>query len=163
MSTDGMTFTRGTSATSGTVGTQLAIAPLGQGVAAAATGSDGSVRLVTWSVSSSGNITGLREEARAGTATEIRMIGTPLAGSNLTTAVRDGSGELMLIGWLMNDDGTNLRRAGSSRAGTASKIAMHGVQRSYPELDPRDMILTAVRDGGNELKLITWDTNLVNP
>jgi hypothetical protein len=40
---------------------------------------------------------------------------------------------------------------------------MHGVQRSYPGLDPRDMILTAVRDSGNELKLITWDTNLVNP
>jgi hypothetical protein len=163
LSSNGMTFTRGTHATSGTVGTQLAVAPLAQGVAAAATGSDGSVRFITWSASSSGNITALRDEARAGTASEIRMIGTPLAGSNLTTAVRDGSGELLLIGWLMNDDGTNLRRAGSSRAGDASKISLHGVSRSYPGLDPRDMILTAVRDGDNELKLITWDTNLVNP
>jgi len=60
-------------------------------------------------------------------------------------------------------DGTDLRRTGSSKAGAATKISLHGVSRSYPGLDPRDMVLTALRDNGGELKLITWDTNLVNP
>jgi hypothetical protein len=98
-----------------------------------------------------------------GAVTEIDLLATPHSGSNLTAAVRDSEGALRLIGVLSNDDGTNLRRVGASKAGDASQIAAAGVSRSYPGLNPRDMILTAIRDGGGNLKLISWDTNLVNP
>jgi len=77
--------------------------------------------------------------------------------------VRDASGEMMLIGWVVNNDGTDRRRTGSSKAGAATKISLDGVSRSYPGLEPRDMVLTSLRDSGGALKLITWDTNLVNP
>ena len=104
-----------------------------------------------------------RDEVVGGSVSEIRMIGTPNAGSNLTMAVRDASGEMNLIGFVVNNDGTDLRRTGSSKAGAATKISLHGVSRSYPGLDSRDMVLTSLRDGAGNLKLITWDTNLVNP
>lgn len=77
--------------------------------------------------------------------------------------MRDSEGKLRLIGLLMNGNGSNLRRIGTSKAGPASLIAAAGVSRSYYGLDPRDMILTALRDSVGNLKLITWDTNLINP
>lgn len=163
ISLDGMTVTRGTDASAGTVGTQIAVAPLVQGVAAAVRDSAGKLRLITWTVSSHGNIGTRRDAAVAGSVTEIGLLGTPLGGSNLTTFVRDSTGDMLLIGWLVNTNGTNVRRAGSSRAGAATTIAADSVYRTYPGKDPRDMLLTAMRDSAGELKLITWDTNLVNP
>jgi hypothetical protein len=163
LSSDGNTITRGTDASAGAVGPQLAVAPLAQGVAAAVRDADGDLRMTTWTVSSSGNMGAMRDDAAGGAVSEVRLQATPYASSNLTMVVRDGSGELLLVGWLANADGTNLRRAGSSEGGAATKIAVDGVGRSYPGLDPRDMILTAMRDGDGELKLVTWDTNLVVP
>jgi hypothetical protein len=163
LSANGMTITRGDDASAGTVGTQVAVAPLAQGVAAAMRDADGNLRVISWSVSSDGNIGARRDTGVAGGISEVSILGTPHAGSNLTTVVRDSTGALLLIGWAMNDNGTNLRRVGSSRAGEATKIAADGVSRSYVGLDPRDMILTAVRDSHGDLKLITWDTNLNNP
>lgn len=163
LSNDGMVFTRGTDATAGTVGTTLAVAPLASGVVAAMKDSQSNLRLVSWTVTSSGNMSTRRDEVVGGGFSEVRMIDTPNAGSNLTMALRDASGEMNLIGFVVNNDGTNLRRTGSSKAGAATKISLDGVSRSYPGLDPRDMVLTSLRDSGGNLKLITWDTNLVNP
>jgi hypothetical protein len=163
LSSDGMVFTRGTDATAGTVGTTLAIAPLASGVVAGVKDSQNNLRLISWTATSSGNMSTRRDEVVGGTVSEIRMIDTPNAASNLTVAVRDGSGEMNLIGFVVNNNGTDLRRTGSSKAGAATKISLHGVSRSYPGLDPRDMVLTALRTGSGDLKLITWDTNLVNP
>jgi hypothetical protein len=163
LSSDGMVFTRGTDATAGTVGTTLAVAPLASGVAVGMKDSQNKLRVISWTASGSGNMGARRDEVVGGGVSEIRMIDTPNAGSNLTVAVRDSSGNMLLIGFAVNNDGTDLRRTGSSKAGAATKISLHGVSRSYPGLDPRDMVLTALRDNGGELKLITWDTNLVNP
>jgi hypothetical protein len=163
LSSDGKTFLRAADASAGAVGTALAVAPLAQGVAAAVRDSEGNLRVITWSVSSNGNIGARRDTGTAGTISEVSLLGAPHAGSNLTTVVRDGSGKLLLVGWAMNGNGTNLRRVGSSEAGEASKIAADSVSRSYPGNDPRDMILTALRDSGGNLKLIGWDTNLVDP
>jgi hypothetical protein len=156
-------FTRGTDATAGTVATTLAVAPLASGVVAAVKDSQNNLRLISWTVTSSGNMSTRRDEVVGGGVSEIRVIDTPNAGSNLTVAARDASGEMNLIGFVVNSDGTALRRTGSSKAGAATKISLDGVSRSYPGLDPRDMVLTSVRDSGGNLKLITWDTNLVNP
>jgi hypothetical protein len=163
LSSDGMVFTRGTDATAGTVGTTLAVAPLSSGVVAAMKDSQNKLRLISWTVTSSGNMSTRRDAVVGGGVSEIEMIGTPNAGSNLTVAVRDTSGDMNLIGFVVNSNGTSLRRVGSTKAGAATKISLHGVSRSYPGLDPRDMVLTSMRDSAGDLKLITWDTNLVNP
>ncbi len=160
---DGSTVTRGADGSAGEVGTKIAVAPLAQGVAVAMRDAQGDLRVITWSANSAGDVGARRDTGVAGGISEVNILGTPLAGSTLTTVVRDGGGDLLLIGWAINDDGTNLRRLGSTKAGAATNIAAHGVLRSYPGQDPRDLILTALKDGDGNLKLITWDTNLVNP
>lgn len=162
IATNGSTVTRGADGSADTVGTRIAVAPLAQGVAAAVQDSQGNLRVITWSVASNGDVGVRRDTGVAGDVSEVSMLGTPLAGSNLTTVVRNSSGELLLIGWAVNDNGTNLRRVGSSLAGKATKISADGVSRTYPGNDPRDMVLTALRDTEGNLKLITWDTNLNN-
>ena len=72
-------------------------------------------------------------------------------------------GEVLIVGWAVDGNGKNLRRIGSSEAGKATHISVAGVSRSYPGKDPRDMVLTALRAKDGDLKLITWDTNLVKP
>jgi hypothetical protein len=163
ISSDGYTLTKGDEGSSGQIGYDISVAPLAQGVAVAVADSEGKLRVKTWESSAGGDITAIHDTLVEGAVTEIDLLATPLSGSNLTAAVRDSDGALRLIGVLSNGDGTNLRRVGSSKAGAASHIAAAGVSRSYPGLNPRDMILTAIRDGGGNLKLITWDTNLVNP
>jgi hypothetical protein len=124
---------------------------------------DGNLRVITWSASPVGDIGARRETSIAGGITEIAMLGTPHAGSNLTTVVRDANGDLLLVGWSIDDNGTNLRRLGSAKAGAVTHLTADGISRSYPGHDSRDMILTAVKDSDGNLKLVTWDTNLNNP
>lgn len=163
ISDDGMMLTQGEEASGGQIGYDLSAAGLAQGVAVAATDSDGKLCVQTWEASPTGDITASHDTLVEGAVSEIALLTTPLSDSNFTAAVRDATGSLRLIGLLANDDGTGLRRTGASRAGAATSIAAAGVSRSYPGLSPRDMILTAMRDSGGDLKLITWDTNLVNP
>ncbi|MGH9320011.1 MAG: hypothetical protein ACRD3V_09005, partial [Vicinamibacteria bacterium] len=163
MSDDGETLTRGQHVVAGAIGTHLAVAPLAQGVAAGVQDSDGKLRLITWSVSASGNIGQRRSTGIAGPASDIGLLRAPLGDSNLTSVVRGGDDRLYLIGWAVDGDGRGLRRLGSSRAGGASRISADVTARTYAGLDPRDMILTTLRDENGRLKLITWDTNLVNP
>jgi hypothetical protein len=163
ISSDGYTLTKGDEGSSGQIGYDISAAHLAQGVAVAVTDSEGKLRVKTWESSSGGDITAIHDTLVEGAVTEIDLFATPHSGSNLTAAVRDSEGALRLIGVLSNGDGTNLRRVGSSKAGAASHIAAAGVSRSYYGLNPRDMILTAMRDSGGDLKLISWDTNLVNP
>jgi|GEM_PF-5090566 len=162
VSSNGQTITRGESGTAGSVQSGLSVAPLAQGVAAAVRDSEGNLRVITWSANSAGDIGARRDTVFAGEVTEIDLLTAPHGGSNLTTVVR-ADGKLLLIGFAVNGDGTNLRRVGSSIAGDASNISADVVSRSYPGLDPRDMIITGVRLNSGNLKLITWDTNLVNP
>ena len=163
ISTDGRSIARGEHATASEVGNEISVASLQKGVAVAMRDSDGNLRIITWSAAASGDMGGRKETEVAGGISEVDLLTTPHGGSNLTSVVRDSDGNLLLIGWAVDGDGRNLRRIGSSEAGAASKIAAAGVARSYVGLDPRDMIMTAVRSTGGDLKLITWDTNLVNP
>lgn len=163
MSSDGATLTRGDHVVAGAVSTHIAVAPLAQGVAVAMRDAQGNLRMITWKTSSSGDIVKRHSTRVAGKATDITLLTTPLGDSNLTSVVRGGNGRLYLIGWVVANDGRNLRRVGSSRAGSASHISADVVSRSYPGLDPRDMVLTSVKDAAGNLRLITWDTNLVNP
>ena len=163
ISSNGQTITRGSSGTAGAVGGAIDVAPLAQGVAVAAPDAQNKLRLITWSTNAAGNVGTRRDTATAGGATEIQLLNAPLGQSNLTVVARGADGVLRILGWTVNDTGTNLRRVGSVKAGTASNISADMVARSYPGLDPRDMLLTAVKDKTGKLKLMAWDTNLVNP
>lgn len=165
LSSDGGTFTRRTDAAAGAIDNLVDVAPLGKGVAAAVKDADGSLRLITWSVSSSGDIGQRRQTGFGGSIDALRLLTSPNGGSNLTAVVRGAVGELRLIGWRVDDDGRKLRRLGSSKAGSASRISADVVSRSFSLQagGTRDTILTALRDSGGDLKLISWDTNLVNP
>ncbi len=161
MSTDGNTFTRGTDDRGGTIGSVLDVAPLPQGVAAAVTIGDGNLRLITWSASTSGNIVERRETRDAGKVTDIQLISAIQGSPNLTTAVR-ANGNLVMIGWAVASDGKNLRRVGSSKAGTIKNLSADVTYKSFGN-SSRDFILTSVRLANDDLKLISWDTNLHNP
>lgn len=164
ISADGRTLTPGRSVTgNGSVGQAIAVAPLANGVAAAMQDSDGNFRLITWSLDPGGNLGARRDTLTAGAVSEVRLLGAPHGGSNLTAVIRDGSGNLQLIGCAIEDDGSNVRRVGSSEAGSASRISADVTWRSYPGLDPRDMVITSLVDSAGRHKLVTWDTNLVNP
>jgi uncharacterized protein (DUF2141 family) len=162
MSDDGETLTRGRLAVAGPVISYFDVAPLAHGVAAAVRDEAGLLRIITWSVPSL-DIGPRRSTLVAGAASNISLLTAPLGGSNLTSVARGEDGRLYLIGWAVDGDGRGLRRLGSSRAGGASSISADVVARSYAGLDPRDMVLTSMKDDDGNLKLITWDTNLVNP
>ncbi len=163
MSASGLSFTRGTAGEAGTIKTGIAVAPLAAGVATAVRDVDNNLRIITWAVNANGNI-GIRHDTlAAGAVSEVQLLTAPHGSSNLTTVLRGSDGKLLLMGWAINADGSNLRRVGSSKAGGASAISADIVSRSYPGLDPRDMMLTSLRTESGDLKLITWDTNLVNP
>lgn len=136
ISADGYTITRGDAGSADEIKQDISVAALAQGVGVAVSDSDGNLRVITWESSSGGDITARRGTVVDGAVSEIDLLSTPLSGSNLTAVVRDSEGSLRLIGLLMNGDGSNLRRAGSSKAGAASRIAAAGVSRSYVGLDP---------------------------
>ena len=162
LSADGMSFTRGDSSSAGVIAADLDVAPLANGVAVAVRNSQGNLEIKTWSANANGDIGTFRGTNEAGEASEITLLTSPHGGSNLTSVVRGGDGQLYLIGWKIDSNGGNLRRLGSSRAGAASKISGDSVSRSYTD-GPRDMIVTSMRMEGGDLRLISWDTNLVNP
>jgi hypothetical protein len=163
LASDGNSFARGADGSAGRIGTAIDVEPLAQGVATAVRDDEGNLRLITWSSNTAGDIGARRDTAVAGNISEVTLLGSPHASSNLTSVVRDSEGELLLIGWRIDANGSNVRRLGSSKAGAASKVAASSVSRSYVGNDPRDMILTTLKDASGNLKLITWDTNLVEP
>jgi hypothetical protein len=81
----------------------------------------------------------------AGEATHIAVaaLGGP---PQFISAMRNGSGNLELIGWIIRDNA--LTRAGTTLAGAVSEVALTiAGQRA----------VTAVRDGSGRLFLISWD------
>lgn len=164
LSSGGTGFSAGTAANAGGIGANFDVAPLAKGVAVSVQDSGGLLRTMTWKAGPDGDL----DPARKATVVDfpvnqIRLMDTPHGASNVAGIVRNGAGDLELVAWAARDDGGGLRRIGSSVAGPVSGIAADVVSRSYPPNDPRDMIVTAMRDGDGELRLITWDTNLVDP
>ena len=73
--------------------------------------------------------------------------------ANVVTAVRDGSDNLLLIGWSVSPDG-QLQRWGDSgsQAGEVGEIAVLRVAGGVLTRD----VVTAVQDGSGNLLLIAW-------
>ncbi|MCE7922778.1 MAG: hypothetical protein DYG98_06960 [Haliscomenobacteraceae bacterium CHB4] len=163
ISSNGMSITRGQDISAGEINGKISIVAINQGACIAVGDSENNTRIITVESTSDGDIIERKSTLVLNEVREVNLLSTPNAGSNISAIVKDSEGDLRLIGLLINRDGSNLRRIGSSVAGNASQISADGVSRSYPGNSPRDMILTALSDSNGNLKLIAWDTNLNNP
>jgi hypothetical protein len=82
-----------------------------------------------------------------------RVTIAPVDDSNVVTAVRNGSGNLELIGWSVASNGTLARWGDSgSQAGSVSEISIATMDGTGPTND----VLTTVRDGSGNLLMISW-------
>lgn len=131
--------------------TEIAIEELGfYSLTAVRTGS-GDLKLINWATGSPGPVSRTGDsDDQAGEVSEVAVT----RNRNLTvTAVRDGSDDLLLISW--NDDtGTgDIARLNDThgQAGTADLIDI----KPGPAKSAADLI-TAVRTGAGNLKLISW-------
>jgi hypothetical protein len=85
----------------------------------------------------------------AGSASLIALKAFPDGSSEIVTALKNGSGNLELIGWRLSDDNKITREADSlQQAGTVDQIALTLIGRRA---------VTAVRSGSGNLLLISWD------
>ena len=150
--TDGSISRRGT-ATAGAI-SKISIARVDSSrVVTAMRDGGGNLRLITWDIGVDGSIS-RRGTATAGAISEISI--AYVRGSRIVTAMRDGGGALRLIAW---DIGTgpvdgSISRRGTATAGAISKISITHV--GIPGVG-NSRVVTAMRDGGGNLRLITWD------
>ena len=117
------------------------------GVVTALRNGSGNLMLITWAVDINGNFKRLAD-AHAG---EVSGVALSVLGNIAVTAVRNGSGNLELITWAISPDGTRITRRTDSgnQAGSVSGIAMAEAGATR--------VVTAVRNGSDNLELISWD------
>jgi hypothetical protein len=110
---------------------------------------DGSLKLIVWDISASGNqVTRLGDSgSQAGAATKIRSVMDPFG--HVVTAVRAGNKSLKLISWNISEDGNTVTRMGDSgkQAGFIGSNAL---------MVRPNGVLSAVRTKQGTLKLIDW-------
>lgn len=82
----------------------------------------------------------------AGAVSEIDL--ALVRAGRIVTAVRDGSGELAIIAWDIEQDGNKVTRRGTASAGVVGRVTVCGLGLNT--------VATAVCDGTNKLKVITW-------
>ena len=113
----------------------------------------GKLTIITWRVATFGCIRRL-DDVTAGKISEVAM--TVHGENGLVTAVRDGGGNLKLIAWNVDQAGiiTRLSDEQTGQAGTATRIA------AFPLFGSQ--LMTAVRDGSDDLKVIAWEANNLN-
>ncbi|MFN0014024.1 MAG: M23 family metallopeptidase [Saprospiraceae bacterium] len=160
---DGMSFIKGKSLDAGGVSSKISIAPLAQGACVAMVDADNNTRFITMQASAAGDIVERNETLVLTGAQEVSVLSTPVAESNLTAVVKDAENRLRIIGLLMNDDGTDLRRIGTSVGNPASQIMSDAISKPYSGNSNRDLIITAYINSSGNLELATWDTNMNNP
>jgi hypothetical protein len=111
--------------------------------------SSGRLKLISWSVNSSGSSINRSGDSgsQAGTASLIRIVA--VAADRFVVACRTSSGNLKLIGWRLNSNGSLTRLTDSAnQAGTVRDLALVALSGNR--------VVTAVRTDGGDLKLISW-------
>lgn len=107
--------------------------------------------LIVWRLESDGTLSRLNHEnAQAGEIDEIGLVA--LDASNVITTVRNGSGHLQIIGWHIDTNGNVTRWVTDGHAGDVSALAVAALGGTGSTRD----IVTAVRDGSDQLLLIVW-------
>lgn len=123
----------------------------------------GNLLLISWRLEPDGTINRLTpDDSLTGHAGEVSLVTiTPVDASNVVTAVRNGSGNLELIGWAVSQVDGSINRwvdqAGhdSAEAGEAGEIALMPFEGDGATTD----VVTAVQDGSGNLLLIVWRLN----
>ncbi|MBS4189472.1 matrixin family metalloprotease [Bacillus sp. FJAT-49705] len=113
---------------------------------------NGNLKLIAWTISPDGKkLTRLNDSGyQASEINDNALMSRP--NGIVISAVKTEDGILKLIAWKLESNG--ITRAGSSaeQAGTASLITI--CQEAFIDYAP---IVTAVRDGNDNIKLISWD------
>jgi hypothetical protein len=145
---------RAGTATAGTA-QEVALALIGRRAVTAVRSGSNDLLLISWDVPSGmQSITRLHDTGKA--AGEASNIAIAAIGSNMMiTAMRDGSGELLLICWRLNADGS-ISRLGESnppgkprQAGAVDLVTIVALANN--------LVVTAVRNGSGNLELIAWN------
>jgi hypothetical protein len=158
-SSDGATMQRLGSTSAGSA-TQISLCTLGDLVFTSVRNGAGNLEIISWRAHSNGTIDRL-DTARAGRVEGISSaLSFDASGAQyLTTAVRNGSGELELIDWKVQTSGV-LLRASSVIAGTSSLTRVCSAWNSRNpgavNPSPHTVLVTALRDGSSDLELISW-------
>lgn len=133
------------------VASDLAIAAGSMFVTACRTQS-GDLKLISWTIDNTGSAIIRRGDSgtAAGEATQIDIVS--LSPSLFLTACRTGAGNLKLISWRLNGDGSfsRLRDSGDA-AGAISEVSLCALSGNR--------VATGVRDGNGKLKVITWSVS----
>ena len=133
---------------------EVALAVLDRGVVTAIRSDSNRLRLDSWQVSPDlSAITWLHETGTAAGEADL-ITAAVLIPDLIVTAVRNGSGKLLLIVWRLKTDGTLSRlNHENNQAGEIDQIALAALDSSH--------VVTAVRNGSGNLQVIGWtiDTN----
>ncbi|MFN2589068.1 MAG: hypothetical protein ABR613_13260 [Actinomycetota bacterium] len=150
---DGKVKRLGDSGSQAGAASSLGIARSGRYVVACRT-AEGTLKLISWDVTPAGPITRAGDSGtQAGEASLIKIVALP--DGKFVVACRTAEGSLKLISWRLNPDGSLTRLGDSgSAAGAVSEIALLDV--SGPG---GNFVVTAVRDGSGNLKLISWNVS----
>jgi hypothetical protein len=120
-------------------------------VVTAVRNASGNLLLIVWRLEADGTLSRLNHEnAQAGEIDAIDLV--TLDASNVITALRNGSGHLQVIGWHIDTNGIVTRWMTDGLAGDVSALAVAALGGTGPIRD----IVTAVRDGSDQLLLIVW-------
>lgn len=135
-------------AVAGGVGRVAMVAPSEGIVVTAVRDSGGDLKLIAWHVSPAGDFS-RRGAASAGAIGDVALARATSA-SGVVTAVSDGDGNLRLIAWSVANDGSSISRRGSAEAGKVKGVTV------TPRGGDDQLMLTAVRDEEDRLRLISW-------
>ena len=158
-SADGATVQRLGSTTAGSA-SQISVRSLGDLVFTSVRNGAGNLEIISWRAHSNGTIDRL-DTARAGNVDGLSSaLSFDACGAQfLTTALRDGSGQLELIDWKVKAGGV-LQRSSSVTAGRATLARVSSAWNSQNpgavNPAPHTVLVTALRDGSSELELISW-------
>lgn len=163
VSLDGQTIQAGIGYTAGAIQPVVDVTGIEQGAVVGVKDTEGELRLISFEASYNGDIVDRQETETAGAISEVKLLNPGLADSNIAAIVRDAVGKMRLIGYTMEANGEDLRRDGSCIGLKGNQFAADTIVKSYGNLDPRDLIITTQRELDGDLKITTWDTNLINP
>ena len=103
-------------------------------------------------INADGNFSRLAQSGPAGIAHQISSIGLP--DNKVITAIRDGSGKLVLTSWNINPDDGELIRLGDSFGEDDVKIGLVSIVAISS-----NTVLTVIQDSNEDLMLISWRFN----
>jgi hypothetical protein len=138
------------SASAGVI-SEVALTAIGNRVVTAVRDGGGNLKLIVWEVDTNGNIS-RKGDASAGAISKVTV--NSIGSNRVVTAVRDGSGNLKIITWDVDTNG-NISRKGDASAGAISAVSSTLLSPDPTKTFRR--LVTAVRDGSGNLKVIAWD------